>query len=70
MNVLAGEMERFKKSNFTVVFLGANKERTQKLSSVLADYDIEAAVTDSKKRLFRDRSISWKASSNQDLSCR
>lgn len=51
MNVLAGEMERFKKSNFTVVFLGANKERTQKLSSVLADYDIEAAVTDSKKAL-------------------
>lgn len=51
MNVLAGEMERFKKSNFTVVFLGANKERTQKLSSVLADYDIEAAMTDSKKAL-------------------
>ncbi|MFT4398511.1 transcription-repair coupling factor [Bacillus sp. SW14] len=51
MNVLAGEMERFKKSNFTVVFLGANKERTQRLSSVLADYEIEAAVTDSKKAL-------------------
>lgn len=33
------------------MFLGANKERTQKLSSVLADYDIEAAVTDSKKAL-------------------
>ncbi|MGV2516506.1 UNVERIFIED_CONTAM: hypothetical protein FO517_21435, partial [Bacillus subtilis] len=48
MNVLAGEIERFKKSNFTVVFLGTNKERTQRLSSVLADHENEAAMTDSK----------------------
>lgn len=51
MNVLAGEMERFKKSNFTVVFLGANKDRTDRLASVLADYEIEAAKTDSSKAL-------------------
>ncbi len=51
MNVLASEMERFKKSNFTVVFLGANKERTERLSSVLADYEIEAAMIDNKKAL-------------------
>ncbi|MCC9023949.1 transcription-repair coupling factor [Bacillus nakamurai] len=51
MNVLAGEMERFKKSNFTVVFLGANKDRTDRLASVLADYEIEAAKTDSTKAL-------------------
>lgn len=51
MNVLTGEMERFKKSNFTVVFLGANKDRTDRLASVLADYEIEAAKTDSSKAL-------------------
>ncbi|KMK72539.1 transcription-repair coupling factor [Bacillus safensis] len=44
MNVLASEIERYKKQQYTVVFLGADEERTEKLSSVLHDYDIEAAL--------------------------
>lgn len=44
MNVLASEIERYKKQQYTVVFLGADEERTDKLSSVLHDYDIEAAL--------------------------
>ena len=46
MNVLKNEIERFKKSKYTTVFLGDNKERVEKLASVLSDYDIEAAQAD------------------------
>ncbi|NPC94950.1 transcription-repair coupling factor [Bacillus sp. WMMC1349] len=43
MNVLKSELERFKKSKYTTVFLGDRKERVEKLASVLSDYEIEAA---------------------------
>ncbi|MCY9436204.1 transcription-repair coupling factor [Bacillus haynesii] len=46
MNVLKNEIERFKKSKYTTVFLGDSKERVEKLASVLSDYDIEAAQAD------------------------
>ena len=42
MHVLKGEIDRWKKSDFTVVFLGANQDRVQKLENVLEDYGIEA----------------------------
>lgn len=40
MNVLKNELERWKKSNYAVVFLGVNDERTKKLEQVLEDYEI------------------------------
>ena len=43
MNVLRSEIERWKKANFSVVFLGATEERVKKLEAVLGDYEINAA---------------------------
>lgn len=42
MNVLKGEIERWKKGNYTVVLMGADEERALKLERVLEDYEIEA----------------------------
>ena len=42
MNVLKGEIERWKKSHYSIVFLGSDEERVKKLERVLLDYDIEA----------------------------
>ncbi|WP_163102906.1 transcription-repair coupling factor [Peribacillus alkalitolerans] len=44
MNVFKTETERWKKGKFAVVVLGVEEDRISKLRSVLADYDIEAAV--------------------------
>lgn len=51
MNLLKGEIERWKKANYTIVMLGADRERVTKLESVLADYDIEAAILDGDGQL-------------------
>ncbi|QOR66714.1 transcription-repair coupling factor [Cytobacillus suaedae] len=42
MHVLKTELDRWKKGNFSVIFLGANEERVKKLQNVLEDYDIKA----------------------------
>lgn len=42
MDLLKGELERWKKGKYAVVFLAANEERVKKLGNVLADYGIEA----------------------------
>lgn len=44
MHVLKGEIERWEKQDYTVVFLGANKDRVKKLESVLEDYEIDATI--------------------------
>lgn len=44
MHVLKGEIERWEKGKFTVVFLGPDEERVGKLQRVLEDYGIEAAA--------------------------
>ena len=41
MHLLKNEMERWKKAGFTVLFLGENEKRTEKLASVFDDYAIE-----------------------------
>jgi transcription-repair coupling factor (superfamily II helicase) len=51
MNVLKGEIERWKKSHYTVVFLGADEERMHKLERVLEDYEMEALVVKEDKLL-------------------
>ena len=42
MNVFKSEVERWKKSKFSVVILGPDEERMSKLRRVLEDYDVEA----------------------------
>ncbi|HHY75100.1 MAG TPA: transcription-repair coupling factor [Bacillus bacterium] len=44
MDLLKGELERWKKGNYAVVFLAANDERMGKLANVLADYNIDAEI--------------------------
>ncbi|WP_428910336.1 transcription-repair coupling factor [Niallia sp. Krafla_26] len=51
MNVLKGEIERWKKGNFAIVFLGADKDRVERLERILADYEIEADVVDAQSDL-------------------
>ncbi len=51
MDLLKGELERWKKSQFAVVFLGENDERVNKLANVLEDYDIEAEIIKSDSNI-------------------
>lgn len=44
MHVLKGEIERLKKGKYTILFLGADKKRVEKLQSVLDDYGIESTT--------------------------
>jgi transcription-repair coupling factor (superfamily II helicase) len=44
MNVLKSEIERWKKSNATVVFCAADEERARRLERVFDDYSIEADI--------------------------
>ncbi len=44
MNLLKNEIDRWVKSQYAIVVLGANEERVSKLEKVLADYDIESSV--------------------------
>ena len=49
MHVLKNELERWKKSNYAVVFLGVNDERAKKLKQVLEDYEIIATILTDKE---------------------
>ncbi|WP_141434184.1 transcription-repair coupling factor [Bacillus sp. 03113] len=49
INVLKSEIERWKKSRFSVVFLATDEERVKKLESVLADYDIDVSISYDQK---------------------
>jgi transcription-repair coupling factor (superfamily II helicase) len=51
MNVLKGELERFKKGNYSVVFLGTDGERVQKLQRVLEDYEIDHSQVNEKGKI-------------------
>ncbi|MDM5196835.1 transcription-repair coupling factor [Fictibacillus enclensis] len=51
LNVLKGELERWKKTNYTIVFLAASEERAKRLERVLADYDMDASLISSDKAL-------------------
>ena len=44
MNVLKGEVDRWRKGNFAIVFLGADSDRVSRLERILADYEIEADI--------------------------
>lgn len=51
MNVLKGELERWKKANYTVILLGPGEERVKKLQRVLEDYEIDTLFVDKKQPL-------------------
>lgn len=55
MDLLKGELDRWKKGNYAVVFLAANEERVKKLSNVLADYDIDAEILEKDSDLLTSR---------------
>ncbi|MGM8366141.1 transcription-repair coupling factor [Virgibacillus sp. W0181] len=46
MNLLKNEMERWDKSDYSVVVLAPNKQRSEKIHSIFADYQIDATVSD------------------------
>ncbi|MEI4804315.1 transcription-repair coupling factor [Bacillus sp. FJAT-51639] len=55
MNLLKTEIDRWTKSRFTTVVLGANEERTKKLQHILNDYDIEADIIEGTEVLLPGR---------------
>lgn len=44
MNLLQGEISRWEKLNYSVVFLAPNSERAGKIQSILADYQVDADI--------------------------
>jgi transcription-repair coupling factor (superfamily II helicase) len=44
MHLLKAEVERWKKGNYSVLFLGPDEERVKKLERVLEDYEIETSL--------------------------
>lgn len=44
MHVLKAELERWKKANYTIIFLGENEERVDRIERVLNDYQIDVVV--------------------------
>jgi transcription-repair coupling factor (superfamily II helicase) len=51
MHLLKAEVDRWKKGNYAILFLGPDDERVKKLERVLEDYDIEASITRSGQQL-------------------
>jgi transcription-repair coupling factor (superfamily II helicase) len=51
MHVLKGEVDRWRKGNYAVIFLGPDAERVKKLERVLEDYEIDAVKMNSKQEL-------------------
>jgi transcription-repair coupling factor (superfamily II helicase) len=44
MHLLKAEVERWKKSNYSILFLGSDEDRVKKLERVLEDYEIGASI--------------------------
>ncbi|WAA12345.1 transcription-repair coupling factor [Fervidibacillus halotolerans] len=55
IHVLKTELERWRKSKFTIVFLGADEERIQKLEKVFDDYDVDVSLNKEGKQLFPEK---------------
>lgn len=55
MNVLKNELDRWKKAQYAVLFLGATDERVKKLDRVLADYGIDAVTIGRNDPLVKGR---------------
>ncbi|MFC5733321.1 transcription-repair coupling factor [Cytobacillus gottheilii] len=55
MHVLKGELERWEKNNYSVVFLASDEERVDKLQKVLEDYEIDAAKISADQAVLQGR---------------
>nr|WP_263323936.1 transcription-repair coupling factor [Neobacillus sp. Marseille-Q6967] len=55
MHVLKAEVDRWKKGNYSILFLGPDEERVKKLTRVLEDYEIEAAPIGTDQQLLPGR---------------
>lgn len=44
MHLLKAEVDRWKKGNYSILFLGPDQERVKKLERVLEDYEIDASI--------------------------
>lgn len=51
MHLLKSEVDRWKKGNYAILFLGPDEERVKKLERVLADYEIEATRISGSQQL-------------------
>ena len=51
MHLLKAEVDRWKKGNYSILFLGADDDRVKKLERVLEDYEIEATISRSNQQL-------------------
>jgi transcription-repair coupling factor (superfamily II helicase) len=51
MHVLKGEIDRWRKGNYAVIFIGPDSERVKKLERVLEDYEINAIKATGKQEL-------------------
>jgi transcription-repair coupling factor (superfamily II helicase) len=51
MHLLKAEVDRWKKGNYSIVFLGLDDERVKKLERVLEDYDIDASFIGTDQQL-------------------
>lgn len=51
MHLLKAEIDRWKKSNYSILFLGPDEERVKKLERVLEDYEIDASIIKSDQQL-------------------
>lgn len=55
MNVLTGELERWKKGNYAVVFLAADENRVEKLQAVLEDYGVDSVNLSRDQQILQGR---------------
>jgi transcription-repair coupling factor (superfamily II helicase) len=55
MHLLKAEIDRWKKGNYSILFLGPDEERVKKLERVLEDYDVEASVLQEGQQLLPGR---------------
>ncbi|MEH7251227.1 transcription-repair coupling factor [Neobacillus niacini] len=55
MHLLKAEIDRWKKGNYSILFLGPDSERVKKLERVLEDYDIEASINRDGQQLLPGR---------------
>ncbi len=51
MHLLKAEVDRWKKGNYSILFLGPDDDRVKKLERVLEDYDIESSILRSGQQL-------------------
>lgn len=51
MHLLKAEIERWKKGNYSILFLGPDEERVKKLERVLEDYEINAGIVKGDSQL-------------------